>query len=167
MLLLRRRRGWVLSAVNGARRRGIGILNSELYIVRDIWNRSRWIKDPDSGKRRRVQRPKSEWIVRDDESKRIVPQELWARVKDRQRQLDDALAANTAAGKRRSGGYNPKYLFSGLIRCEERGSSFVMKDKHSYSCAGYVGGQAGSNSYRVRHDLLEDRLLTTIRGSLL
>lgn len=47
------------------------------------------------------------------------------------------------------------------------GASFVMKDKHSYSCAGYVGGQAGSNSYRVRHDLLEDRLLTTIRYSLL
>lgn len=163
----RRRRGWVLSAVNGDRRRGLGILNNELYIGRDIWNHSHWIKDPDSGKRRQVQRPESQWIVRNDESKRIVPQELWDQVKDRQRRLDVALAANTAAGKRSSGGHNPTYLFSGLMRCEQCGSSFVMKDKHSYACSGFVSGHACSNSYRVRRDLLEDRLLTTIRDSLL
>ena len=59
-------------------------MNNESYIGRTIWNRSKWIKDPDTGKRRCVQRPRSEWIVTEDESTRIVPQELWDRVKARQ-----------------------------------------------------------------------------------
>ena len=80
----RRRGGWHPSAVGGDPRRGIGILNNEAYVGRRVWNRSRWIKDPD-GKRRQVARPKSEWIVREDESLRIVPEPLWERVKARQR----------------------------------------------------------------------------------
>ena len=60
----------------------------------------------------------------------------------------------------------PRYLFSGLMRCE-CGSSFVMKDKVSYACAGYVSGHTCDNSQRVQRSLLEDRLLTSIRDRLL
>ena len=38
-------------------------------------------KDPDSGKRIRIARPKGEWITRTDESLRIVSDELFARAK--------------------------------------------------------------------------------------
>jgi len=34
-----------------------------------------------------------------------------------------------------------------------------MKDKHSYQCSGFVNGRICDNGYRVRRDLLEDRLL--------
>jgi hypothetical protein len=42
-----RRGGWAPSAIAGDPQRGVGILNNAIYTGRDIWNRSRWIKDPD------------------------------------------------------------------------------------------------------------------------
>jgi hypothetical protein len=132
-----------------------------------VWNRSKWIKDPDTGKRRQVQRPQDQWVIHTDESQRIVPQELWDKVKARQRRCAAEVGAKVAQGLRSAGGHGPRYLFSGLIKCEKCGSSFVMKDKYSYQCAGYVNGKICDNSYRVRRDLLEDRLLAGIRTSLL
>ena len=40
-----------MSTIYGNWRRGTGILNNELYIGRLVWNRQRFIKDPDTGKR--------------------------------------------------------------------------------------------------------------------
>lgn len=80
----RRRGGWHPSAIGGDPKRGIGILNNEHYVGRVAWNRSRWIKDPDTGKRRQVPRPRSEWITHTDDSLRIIADDLWQAVKDRQ-----------------------------------------------------------------------------------
>ncbi|WP_417808907.1 recombinase family protein [Thioclava sp.] len=44
-------RGWGPSALHGNRERGTGILNNELYIGRQIWNRLSYVEDPDTGKR--------------------------------------------------------------------------------------------------------------------
>jgi site-specific DNA recombinase len=49
-----RGRGWDQSTINGNRSRGTGILNNELYIGRLVWNRQRFVRDPDT--RRRVAR---------------------------------------------------------------------------------------------------------------
>jgi site-specific DNA recombinase len=43
---------WGASTINGNAKRGTGILNNELYVGRLVWNRLRYVKDPDSGKRR-------------------------------------------------------------------------------------------------------------------
>jgi site-specific DNA recombinase len=164
---VRRRGGWHPSAIGGDLKRGIGLLNNEAYIGRMIWNRSRWIKDPDTGKRRCVLRPRNEWIVTEDESGRIVPQRLWERVKARQRLRAIEVGEKISGGLKGAGGHGPRYLFSGLMRCESCGSSFVMKDKHSYQCSGFVNGRICDNGYRVRRDLLEDRLLVNIKTELL
>src|SRR5215469_5977815 len=53
---------------------------------RVVWNRFRWVRSAsDSSRRRAVLNSSSEWIVHTDERLRIVPQELWDRVKARQR----------------------------------------------------------------------------------
>lgn len=44
-------KGWGASTIYGNRQRGTGILNNELYIGRLVWNRLRYIKDPDTGRR--------------------------------------------------------------------------------------------------------------------
>jgi len=49
---------WAVSAFVGDRERGAGLLYSEIYIGRLIWNRRQWLKDPETGKRRYVDRPK-------------------------------------------------------------------------------------------------------------
>jgi hypothetical protein len=56
---------WGPSTIYGNWRRRTGILNNELYIGRLVWNRQRYEKDPETGKR--MARPNDEraWIVRE------------------------------------------------------------------------------------------------------
>ncbi len=56
---------WGPSTINGNRARGTGVLNNELYIGRLVWNRLRYIKNPDTGKRVSKLNPEDEWIVKD------------------------------------------------------------------------------------------------------
>jgi len=50
---------WGLSAIYGDVRRGTGILANPIYVGRQIWNRSKFVKHPDSGRRLRKERPES------------------------------------------------------------------------------------------------------------
>lgn len=40
---------WTHTAIVGSPRKGLGILNNELYIGKMVWNRSKWRKDPENG----------------------------------------------------------------------------------------------------------------------
>jgi hypothetical protein len=55
----------------------------------------------------------------------------------------------------------------GLMRCESCGSSFVMKNKFSYQCSGFVNGKICDNGDGVRRDYLQDKLLARIGSDLL
>jgi DNA invertase Pin-like site-specific DNA recombinase len=79
---------WSQSTINGNRRRGTGILNNELYIGRLIWNRQRFIKDPETGKRVTRFNPESEWISQDDPELQIVHQKLRDKAKTQQKRHD-------------------------------------------------------------------------------
>lgn len=119
---------WAFSAIYGDKvRSGIGILNNPLYVGQAIWNRSEWVRDPDTGKRKRKERPQSEWIVREDGSLRIVPQELWDAAQHR-------MTASTLHGGSR-GKARPKTLFGGLLRCGSCGGAVIAVNAHSYGCA--------------------------------
>ena len=163
----RRRGGWAASAISGDPRRGVGILNNEVYIGRTIWNRSKWMKDPDTGKRRQVLRPHGEWIIRENEDDRIVPQATWDAVKTRQRIRQAEVGDRIRKGFKKGLGRAPRYAFSSLIKCELCGSNLVMESSRSYICSGYVNGRICSNNIRVRRDILEDRLTEKIRRDLL
>jgi len=68
---------WDASTINGNVARGTGILNNELYIGRIVWNRLRYSKDPETGKRiSRLNEPDC-WIVQEVPELRIVHQDLW------------------------------------------------------------------------------------------
>ena len=80
-------KGWGPSTINGNWRRGTGILNNELYIGRLVWNRLAYVKNPDTGKRVSRLNTKSALIITDVPELRIIDQDLWERVKERQRGL--------------------------------------------------------------------------------
>ena len=75
---------WGFSTINGNAKRGNGILNNEMYVGRPVWNRQRFIKDPDTGKRVPRMNPQSEWIVQDVPELRVIDQDLWDQAKARQ-----------------------------------------------------------------------------------
>ena len=100
----RRKSGWSMTAIAGDRRRGVGILNNELYRGCVIWNRFRWVRSAaDSSKRKCVPNPDSEWIVHDDPRLKIsVRSALWDRAKARQRAQSDSIGDRIQAGLSRS-----------------------------------------------------------------
>src|SRR3981081_3286382 len=56
---------WSPSTIYGNAKRGTGILNNELYVGRLIWNRLRYVKNPDTGRRVSRLNPRSEWITKE------------------------------------------------------------------------------------------------------
>ena len=58
-------------------------------------------------------------------------------------------------------------MFSSLLKCKACGSNYVMADATRYSCSGYVNGRIGANGQRMRRDLMESKLLTGSKTTLL
>jgi site-specific DNA recombinase len=71
---------WGPSTIHGNRQRGTGILNNEIYIGKLVWNRLRYVKDPETGKRVSRLNPESAWIVHDVPGLRIIDRDSWERV---------------------------------------------------------------------------------------
>jgi site-specific DNA recombinase len=73
---------WNASTINGNRLRRNGILNNQLYTGQITYNRQRFVKDPETGKRVARLNPEHEWVTREVPALRIVNDELWERVQD-------------------------------------------------------------------------------------
>lgn len=140
---------WLVSALHE-------LLKNERYAGRLVWNRSQWIKDPDTGKRRRVERPQSEWIVQEIEP--LVDADLWAAAQLRFR-----------PGKGRGGA--PKYLLSGLLQCGLCHSKLIIVggSQRRYVCGTYHAGgaYACSNRLSVPRVIAEERILEGVVNDLL
>lgn len=158
---------WRDTAIRGHRTRGTGLINNELYIGRLVWNRLRYLKDPETGRRISRQNPPDQWITTDVPDLRIVSDELWQRVKVRQGEITDtprvqAIKASRFWEKKRS-----THLLTGLLRCGACGGGFaaVGKDYLACSAARKLGTCDQTRSYRRTH--LEDVVLTLLRERLM
>ena len=110
-----------------------------MYIGRVIWNKRQWLKDPDTGKRRYVERPRAEWLVREDESLRIVPAELWQRARRRERRCP-------ARGGRTGKGRTPSTLLGGMLRCHTCGGPVIGINRLRYGASARRRRRCGSGS---------------------
>ena len=153
---------WAVSALYGDTRRGAGILNNPLYEGRLVWNRRQWLKDPETGKRRCVDRPRGEWQVREAPELRIVPPDLWERVRTCHR-------AGPPPGTRTGRGAVPRSLFSGLLRCVACGGPMVAIDRYRYGCNRHAdrGATVCPSPLTVKRESVERRLLGELRDDLL
>ena len=57
-------------------RRRIGILNNELYLGQILYNRQRFLKDPETGKRIARPNPEHEWVTMEVPELRIAHRKL-------------------------------------------------------------------------------------------
>ncbi len=152
---------WAPSAIRSM------LLNPQ-YRGEIVWNRSEWVKDPDTGIRKRRERPTSEWVCRQDESLRIIDDERFSRVQ--------ALFAERGQKCRQTGpdpsrkGAPPKYPLSGVLQCGECGGSFhSVKGGSAYGCSWHRdrGASVCSFGVNVARDELEGRLFEAIREKIL
>ena len=158
-------RTWGPSTIHGNRQRGTGILNNELYIGRLVWNRLRYVKDPETGKRVSRLNSDSGWIVQDVAALRIIDQSLWERVKTRQGALEAGRGSGVAPGywdRRR-----PRYLFTGLMRCAVCGGGIVNFNKVYIGCANARNKGTCDNKATMRRDDLESAVLEGLQHRLM
>ena len=163
------KRSWSFTAITGARDKGTGILNNELYIGRKIWNRSKWRKDPETGKRKRFERPREEWQVFEIPELRIIPQELWDKVKARQEQVRKHIRDN--GGFQFASREYAKYLFTGMLKCE-CGANYITvagSGDPYYGCSFHRnrGEAVCANRLRVRRTVLERSILDLFKDEIL
>ncbi|MRN44647.1 MULTISPECIES: recombinase family protein [unclassified Brucella] len=157
---------WGPSTIHGNPKRGTGILNNELYIGKLVWNRLRYIKDPDTGKRVSRPNPESEWIIQDVPELRIVDQYIWEAARERQQKLAHDPSSDTSANflcdRRR-----PKHLFTGLIKCGCCGGGYSMISKHLLGCTNARNKGTCNNWINIRRDTLEASVLNGLDRHLM
>ena len=130
---------WSFTAITASRRLAKGILYNRLYVGKQLWNRSRWLKDPDTKKQEYRIRPKEEWVETEAPELRIVPQALWEKAHVRLVLQELGSQANP---QRHVG----KYLLSGFVRCAVCDGAFV---KVNHAIDARLNAIAGTRSARI------------------
>ena len=158
-----RGKDWGPSTIYGNWRRGTGILNNELYIGRLVWNRQHFVKDPATGRRQARPNPESEWIIEEVPELRIVPQDLWDAVKERQEKTRQTVTADRARGIRSERARRPVYLFSGLLKCGQCGGSYTLVSGTNYGCANRKTRGTCDNGLSIKRTELEETILSGLK----
>ncbi len=136
------------------------MLNNELYVGRYVWNRSQWIKNPDTGRRERFIRPEGEWQSVARPELRILDDEPWQAVRER-------MASPRRAGGRKGRGGVPTTLLGGVLRCGYCGGSVVKINARAYGCAAHKDrGLAVCGGVVASHAEVDRVVLDHVRGAL-
>lgn len=148
---------WTASAINGDRRAQDGLLHNELYVGTRLFNRRRFRKHPETGRRSSVLNPPEQWIREHVPDLRILNAELWNRVQTRKTALADLPRAYAR---------KPKRLLSGLMTCGVCGGAITLQGQR-YACSAHRERGTCTNNKLIAADKLELRVVDGIRRHLL
>ena len=148
---------WNASTIHGSRQRRNGILNNEMYVGRLVWNRQRFVKDPDTGKRQSRLNPVEEWVTTDVPELQIIDPATWARA-----QALKSRYASQAGNKRQT----KKRLLTGLLKCGCCGGNMTIARKDRYYCAAQREKGTCDAAFGVAADAVENRVLDGLRRIL-
>ncbi len=152
---------WNQSTIMGSLARGNGLLRNELYIGRLIWNRQRFVRDPDTGKRVSRVNVEAARQVAEMPHLRIIDDATWQAVQER-------LSGRTVPTRGRR---KPKHLLSGLIKCGACGGNFIVtgsaRGVHRFSCAVARDKSTCTSRRSISSRVLEDRVLGALETHLL
>ena len=165
---------WMHSAIHPSAKE-VGMLCNSTYIGSPMFDKTRWVKDPTSGKRLRTMRPREEWKTVNLPELRIIDDETWAKCDLRIRTKKVIADENRANGKGAASGKGvgssapSKYLFSGLLKCGVCGGKYTIVNKTKYGCIYHKerGNSVCSNNLLIKRSTLEGMLLTGIKKDLL
>ena len=133
-----------------------------------VWNRQHFVTHPETGKRQARLNPPENWTRNAVPELRIVDDDLWSRVKDRQ----SSIRGNVITTKARTGNglntsHRAKYLFSGLLKCGCCGGSYTLMNKTKYGCATARNKGTCSNRSLIKRTDVESRVLDGLKTKLL
>jgi len=149
---------WNASTINGNQKRRNGILNNELYLGRITYNRQRFVKDPDTGKRRSRPNPQKLWVITHVPELQIIDQDIW----DKTQSLKQRYFSHR--GNKRQ---TKKRLLSGLIKCGGCGGSMTIVNRKRYSCSTKREKGTCDNPAGIQAERLEARVIEGLQNILL
>ena len=157
---------WSPSTIHGNPERGIGILHNELYIGRLVWNRQRFLKDPDTGKRVARANPPTEWITKDVPEFRIIDDELWQAVHTRYASVQrNGRLARKAGASTSSGAPSTFSQVSRSAGSAAPASSFIRAS--SSGCFGTRDRGTWTNKLTISRHEVEERVLSALQDKLM
>jgi site-specific DNA recombinase len=149
------------------------ILDNEKYAGRWIWNRTESRRDPKTGRRRRFDKPESEWVINEDEELRIVPKQMWDDVRERRKAMhrtwpggNGKRGFSSEQGSRQA--HFPTHLLAGSMVCGSCGATIAQMSGKSggyYGCLAATKG-ACDNKTLVRRTLAEKVILGAIQEQI-
>jgi DNA invertase Pin-like site-specific DNA recombinase len=164
---------WNDTTIRGHVKRGTGIVNNEAYIGRLIWNRSRFITAPATGRRVSRLNPESEWIIKEVPELRIVDDALWQSVRAQQKEIAIKYANVTEAIRnhhnknRLNGTRRAKSLLSGLVTCGICHGPCSLRGADRFVCSNHISKANCSNSRTIARTELEARALIGLKERLM
>jgi site-specific DNA recombinase len=147
------------------------ILNREKYIGKSTWNKTKQVTHPVTGKIETRKNPPELWITNEVPELRIVSDELWNRVQDRLKIVNERMTRRRIAGCNRAKAR--PYLFSGLLVCGVCGSSITIGSSHkggrnaAYRCVSSRLNRGCTNKLWIREDRLTGQFVQALKNNLL
>ncbi|HYM05614.1 MAG TPA: recombinase family protein, partial [Terriglobales bacterium] len=147
------------------------MLRNEKYCGRNVWNRTRKILNPETGRKISKARPKEEWKRVEVPEWRIVPEPLWEALQTRIAHGHQKFSAARMGGMNRTAKAR-SYLFSGLLLCGACKSRMVIisgRGKRGYvryGCPSHRYRGVCGNALTIRQDRLELQLLAALEQRL-
>ena len=160
-------RAWRDTTIRGHAARRTGILRNDLYAGRLVWNRQRYDRDPDTGRRIARPNPAGEWVVADVPELRIIDDGLWNDVQTRL----EAVRASERSSKIRQSEFwkhrRARHLLTGLIHCGVCGGGMTAIGKDYLACAAARSAAGCTNKTGVKRARIEAAVLAGLKERLM
>ncbi|WP_297213463.1 MULTISPECIES: recombinase family protein [Thermodesulfovibrio] len=158
---------WTVSTIIGSKNRNRGILNNELYIGKIVWNKTTNKKNPITGKKKIISNSPENWKILIKEEYRIVPDELWVKVKSRQNELEKKHKGRYTEAKK----LYSKNLLTPYAKCGHCGGTFGIVSGGTYAKYGCTnnwnkGNSVCQNTPKIEKSLFEESIINTLAGQI-
>ncbi|MCJ8271266.1 MAG: recombinase family protein [Psychrosphaera sp.] len=152
-------KGWSDISIRGKPKKGEGILNNELYIGRLVWNRVKYVTNPETGKKVKRINPKEDLTITDVPDLRVIEQAVWDQVKAKQEAVTRAPTLNQT--------HRPKGLLSHLIKCGCCSGGYTKINTNRYGCGNARSKRTCTNRISITQDKLENIVMDTLQNQLM
>ena len=111
--------------------------------------------------------PENEWIIKDVPELRIVEQDLWEAVKGRQLTVTKNTRPDANADKPFWERVRPRYLLSGLLKCDVCDGNYTKISQNLFGCATARNKGTCGNRLNIRTDNVEAVILAGLKEHLM
>ncbi len=150
---------WKKNALLGSSRKQEGVLRTEIYLGKLVFNKTRVARDPVSNKKRYILLPAEQWTRVDVPHLRIISDELWAAVRKR----DHPQVQQRKKKPPRTLTAHNQHALSGWVVCGCCGSPKNLANESRYVCSGYRYARTCKNSRGTKEPVLLDAVFDELR----